>query len=95
MAGLGAGILDGQAAADRLAALREVRMLLRELRDDVELAVRMVAAADLAGTWRSAAQRGYAIRLGLLMGELRRAGRQLDAALASVHAAIDALTAAP
>lgn len=93
MEGLGAGILDDPANTERLAALREQRMLLRELRDDVELAVRMVVAADLDGSWRSAAQRGYAQRLGELRDELRSAWHRLDDAIDAAHASISRLTA--
>lgn len=91
---LDAGILGGQGRAERLAALREERMLLGGLLGDVELALRMVAAADLGGSWCSAAQRGYAARLADLGAELSRAWRLLDDALAAVQASISRLTAA-
>lgn len=91
---LAAGILDGSAQAERLGALREERMLLVALRDDVELAVRSVAAADLNASWCSAAQRGYAEQLAELRDDLGRASRQLDEALAAVQACISRLTAA-
>jgi len=91
---LAAGILGGQGRDERLAALREERMLLGGLLDDVELALRMVAAADLDGSWRSAAQRRYEARLAELGADLGRAWRQLDHALFDVQAAISRLTAA-
>jgi len=91
---LAAGILGGPGRDERLAALREERMLLGGLLDDVERALRMVAAADLDGSWRSAAQRGYAVRLAELGADLGRAWRQLDRALFAVQAAISRLTAA-
>jgi len=79
--------------AERLWALREQRMLLRDLRDEVHLAAGSVAAADLGDSWQSAAHGGYAARLGELAGDLCRAGRQLDDALDAVHASISRLTA--
>lgn len=94
MAALGVGILDDPGDAERLAALRNQRMLLRELRDDVDRAFRATAAGDLAESWRSTAQRAYAERLGELRRDLMVAWRQLDEALTVVHAAIARLTAA-
>ncbi|TFC41819.1 hypothetical protein E3T26_15485 [Cryobacterium sp. TMT1-21] len=73
----------------RLAELRERRMLLRALRDDVEIAARSLAPTDLTGSWRSAAQRGYAERRSELAGELHRAARHLEDALAAVAAEIE------
>ncbi len=77
----------------RLAELRHRRTLLRELRDDVDFAWRGLLPADLDGSWRSAAQRGYSERRRELVDELRRACRDLDDALTAVEAAIAALTA--
>ena len=93
MDGQGTSIFANPLIDDHLAMLREQRMLLRQLCDDVELAVRTVAASDLGEYWRSAAQRGYAERLGELTADLRGAWRQLDEALAAVHASIARLTA--
>ena len=73
----------------RLDALRQQRMLLRLLRDDVDAAASGIAAGDLTGSWRSEAQRGYDDQRNDLAGELRRAWGLLDTALTEVNAAID------
>jgi len=97
--GLHAGLLgdlgaEGQAEHDaaRLAALREQRMLLRGILDEVGLASGLVAATDPGESWRSAAQREYIERLQELAGDLRGAARKLEAALDAVHASIATLT---
>ncbi len=94
MEGLGASFFDDPLNPERLAAMREQRMLLRDLRDDVELAFRRLASTELSGSWHSAAQRGYAERMGELTNSVRFAWRQLDEALAAVNASISRLTAA-
>ena len=86
-------LIDELLIDERLEMLREQRMLLRQLRDDVELAVRTVASGHLGEYWRSAAQRCYAVRLGELTDDLRGAWRQLDEALTAVHGSIARLTA--
>ncbi|TFC37879.1 MULTISPECIES: hypothetical protein [unclassified Cryobacterium] len=73
----------------RLDELRQRRMLLRLLRDDVDRAAGQLTAGDLTGSWRSEAQRGYDRQRSDLAGELRRAAGLLDAALTEVVAAID------
>ena len=92
-AGLIGDPTDAERRAERLSALREQRMLLHGLRDEVGLASAVVAAADLGDSWQSAAHRDYAARLGELAGDLCRAGRQLEDALDAVHTAISRLTA--
>jgi len=79
--------------AERLWALAEQRMLLRGLRDEVDLASASIASADLDDSWQSDAHRGYTERLGELAGDLCRAGRQLDDALDAVHTAMSRLAA--
>ena len=78
--------------AERLAALREQRMLLDGILDEVNLAAALVTRANLEDSWRSAAQREYVLRLHELAGDLRGAARRLEVALDSVHAAILTLT---
>lgn len=78
--------------AQRLAALREQRMLLEGILSEVGVAADMVAELDPDDSWRSAAQREYALRLRELAGDLRNAARLLEAALDAVHAAISTLT---
>ena len=82
------------ALAARLDELRQRRMLLRQLRDDVDFAAGRLTAGDLTGSWRSEAQRGYDRQRAALAGELRRAAGLLDAALTEVVAAIDRVGAA-
>ncbi|MBC7442371.1 MAG: hypothetical protein H7311_07595 [Ramlibacter sp.] len=86
--------LSDSGLAARLAELRERRMLLRALQGDVEIAAGALAPSDVTGSWRSAAQRGYAERRSELAGELHRAARHLDDALAGVAAAIEEATVA-
>ena len=64
-------LIDPGRRERRLAELRHRRMLLSGLRDDVDLAWRGLLSADLDGSWRSVAQRGYAERRRELAGELR------------------------
>ena len=82
-------ILNNYGLERRLGELRQRRMLLRLLRDDVDYAAGRLTAGDLTGSWRSDAQRGYDRRRSDLAGELRRAAGLLDAALTEVVAAID------
>ncbi|HSP52922.1 MAG TPA: hypothetical protein VLO00_08505 [Cryobacterium sp.] len=82
------------ALAARLDELRQRRMLLRLLRDDVDFAAGRLTAGDLTGSWRSEAQRGYDRQRAALAGELRRAAGLLDAALTEVVVAIDRVGAA-
>lgn len=82
-------ILTDYALTARLDELRQQRMLLRRLRDDVAVAAGGLSAGDLTGSWRSEAQQGYDRRRSDLAGELRRAAGLLDAALTEVVAAID------
>ena len=86
-------LVDPARRERRLAELRHRRMLLGGLRDDVDLAWRALAPADLDGSWRSAAQRGYSERRRELADGLRRACRELDDAQTAVEAAIAAATA--
>lgn len=100
MEGLHAGLFgdspgaagQGERDAERLAALREQRMLLGGILDEVNLAAVLVARSDLDDSWRSAAQREYVLRLHELAGDLRAAARRLEVALDAVHAAISTLT---
>ena len=78
--------------AERLAALREQRMLLEGILGEVCVAADMVAELHLDDSWRSAAQREYTQRLQELAGDLRNAVRLVEAALDAVHAAISRLT---
>ena len=87
-------ILTTYALQASLDELRQRRMLLRLLRDDVASAAGRLTAGDLTGSWRSEAQRGYDRRRGDLAGELRRAAGLLDTALTEVVAAIDQVGAA-
>ena len=87
-------ILSHYALEARLDELRHRRMLLRLLRDDVEVAAGRLTAGDLTGSWRSEAQRGYDRQRSDLAGELRRAAGLLDTALTEVVAAIDQVGAA-
>jgi hypothetical protein len=89
----GGALVSYRTLEGRLAELRERRMLLRELRDDVDLAWRGLALPALAESWRSEAQRGYAARRSDLAVDLRRAFRQLDDALTDVAASIEQVTA--
>ena len=79
--------------AERLAALREQRMLLEGILAEVRVAADMVAELRLDDAWRSAAQREYTERLRELGGDLRTAVRLVEAAVDAVHAAISMLTA--
>lgn len=100
MLGLQAGLFgdplgaEGQAGqtAERLAALREQRMLLEGILSEVAVAADMAAEPELDDSWRSAAQREYTLRLQELAGDLRSAARLVEAALDAVHAAISTLT---
>jgi hypothetical protein len=85
---------EGHAAqvAERLAALREQRMLLEGILSEVCLAADVVAELDLDDSWRSAAQREYSRRLHELAGDLRSAVRLVEAALDAVYGAISTLT---
>jgi predicted DNA repair protein MutK len=87
-------ILSDYVLTARLDELRQRRMLLRLLRDDVDVAAGGLTAGDLTGSWRSAAQRGYDRQRSELAGELRRAAGLLDAALTEVVASIDQVGAA-
>ncbi|TFC91118.1 hypothetical protein E3T28_03460 [Cryobacterium sinapicolor] len=87
-------ILTDYALSARLDGLRQQRMLLRRLRDDVDIAAGGLSAGDLTGSWRSESQRGYDRRRSDLAGELRRAAGLLDTALTEVVAAIDQVGAA-
>jgi hypothetical protein len=87
-------VLAGYALEVRLGELRERRMLLRELREDVDLAAGRLTAGDLTGSWQSPAQRGYDAQRGDLAGDLRRAAGLLEDALADVLASIDEVRAA-
>ncbi|WP_134512272.1 hypothetical protein [Cryobacterium sp. Hz7] len=82
-------IVTHYALEARLDELRQRRMLLRLLRDDVDMAAGRLTAGDLTGSWRSEAQRNYDRQRSDLAGELRRAAELLDAALTEVVAAID------
>ena len=82
----------GPGPAD-LARLRQQRILLTGLRDEVEAAGRRVATQEADGTWRSAAQRAYGRRLTELAGELQGVWRAVDDALSAADAAIDAVKA--
>ncbi|TFD29600.1 hypothetical protein [Cryobacterium cryoconiti] len=86
--------LSDYAVEARLDGLRERRMLLRQLRDDVDLAAGRLTAADLTGSWRSPAQQGYDAQRGDLAGDLRRAAVLIDDALTAVVTSIDEIRAA-
>lgn len=87
-------LLADYAVEARLGELRQRRMLLRELREDVDLAANRLTAGDLTDSWRSEAQRGYDAQRGDLAGDLRRAAGLLDDALADVVTSIDEIRAA-
>jgi hypothetical protein len=74
--------------AERLAALREQRMLLTRLRFDIDTCTRLVAVMGQRNTWRSSAGRGYAGRREELRHALSRAQRQVAGALEAVERAI-------
>ena len=78
--------------AERLAALREQRMLLEGILSEVCVAADMVAELHQDDSWRSAAQREYTRRLLELAGDLRSAARLVEAALDAVNAALSTLT---
>ena len=86
-------LVDPARRERRLAELRHRRMLLRGLRDDVDLAWRGLLPADVDGSWRSAAQRGYSERRRELADELRRARGDLEDAITAIEAAIAAIAA--
>ena len=86
--------LSDYTAESRLDGLRERRMLLRQLREDVDLAAGRLTAGDLTGSWRSPAQQGYDAQRGDLAGDLRRAAGLIDDALTAVVTSIDEIRAA-
>ena len=86
--------LSDYAVEARLGELRQRRMLLRELRDDVALAAARLTAGDLTGSWRSPAQQGYDAQRGDLAGDLRRAVGLIEEALVAVVTSIDEIRAA-
>lgn len=95
---LGMGVLDDQADAERLAALREQRMLLRELGDEVESALSRIVGGGLEGSalgtsWRSTSERRYTARLNELTGDLRLAWRLIDEAHGAVESSIGRMKA--
>lgn len=92
--GTAADVLGLAAAerAERLAALRHQRTLLRDLRDRLDSVARLAASLGRATGWRSPAQGRYAERRDDLLRDLSRAERQLGIALAAVEQAITTTT---
>lgn len=74
--------------AERLAALRKQRMLLSQLRFDMDTCARLVAVMGQRTGWRSPAGRRYADRREELRHTLSRAQRQVTGALEAVDEAI-------
>ncbi|WP_022885370.1 hypothetical protein [Glaciibacter superstes] len=82
-----------QRAAERLAALREQRMRLAAVRDEVDASLMRHRSAAIDPAWRSDAQRAYSSKRDDLTRRLSRAQRLLDDALDAVHREIAGLAA--
>ncbi|KGJ79961.1 hypothetical protein GY21_03530 [Cryobacterium roopkundense] len=83
----------GTSWLNQLAALRDQRALLGELKDDVQQAWRQLAPGAMEGSWRSSTQRAYSDRVEYLRGELQGVVAQLEDAESAVNRSIERVQA--
>ncbi len=74
--------------AERLAALREQRMLLEGLHEDIGISIALLSSMQSGSRWRSPAETIYVRRRVELGRELWAAQRQVDEAVEAVCKAI-------